>query len=131
MELPNHRGLEEKLGKLRSCPGPLVWPLPAPKHPGPTLPSSHDSSDGQSRGDEKEEGTRDRKPERQKVPNTGYEAIILVRRREKIVSSRPAWMTWEKHIPKRKDARCAGTHACNRSTQEAEAGGLPQDSRPS
>lgn len=30
MELPNHRGLEEKLGKLRSCPGPLVWPLPTP-----------------------------------------------------------------------------------------------------
>lgn len=56
--LPNHRGLEEKLGKLHSCPKPLVWPLPAPKHPGPTLPSDGDSNDRQSRGVKKEEGTQ-------------------------------------------------------------------------
>lgn len=69
MELPNHRGLEEKLGKLRSCPGPLVWPLPPPTmHPGPALVSSRDTGDREHRGDRKEgtqrQGNRKTKEER-------------------------------------------------------------------
>ena len=54
LELPNHRGLEDKLGKLRSRPGPLVWPLPTPVHPGPTLVSSGYTSDREHRRDRKE-----------------------------------------------------------------------------
>lgn len=66
MELPNHRGLEEKLGKSRSCPGPLVWPLPVPKHPGPALLFSGELQ-RQSIGDRKEKAPRNQKTGRHRV----------------------------------------------------------------
>lgn len=55
MELPNHRGLEEKLGKLHSCPGPGLATTP-PQYalrPSPLI-SCGGSSDREHKKDGKE-----------------------------------------------------------------------------